>query len=138
MRRGFISVGYEGWNINEFVDDLRTQNVAVVADVRLNAVSRRHGFSKTALREALEAVGIGYVHLRGLGNPPDNRAGFHADDPEPARARFGERLRSMEARTGLRELAALGGTGVVAVLCVEQDPAHCHRTVVIDAVRQLS
>lgn len=106
MRRGFISVGYEGRRIDEFVGDLRAREVTVVADVRLNAVSRRHGFSKTALREVLEAAGITYVHLRGLGNPRNNRAGFHASDPEPARARFAARLTSSEAQDDLRELAA--------------------------------
>ena len=137
MRRGFTSVGYEGYTLDEFIAALRANEVTVVADVRLNAVSRRRGFSKTALRDALEAAGIGYVHLRALGNPPDNRAGFRGKDPQPAKARFAQRLCSSTAQADLRELASLGNSGVVAVLCVERDPQQCHRTVVIDAVRRL-
>jgi uncharacterized protein (DUF488 family) len=137
VRRGFTSVGYEGCSLDEFIAALRADEVTVVADVRLNAVSRRRGFSKTALRNALEAAGIGYVHLRGLGNPPENRAGFRAGDPEPAKARFAQLLDSSTAQAELRELASLGRSGVVAVLCVERDPQQCHRTVVIDAVRGL-
>jgi uncharacterized protein (DUF488 family) len=137
VRRGFTSVGYEGRSLDEFIAALRADEVTVVADVRLNAVSRRRGFSKTALRNALEAAGIRYVHLRALGNPPENRAGFHANDPEPAKARFAQLLNSSTARAELRELASLGNSDVVAVLCVERDPQRCHRTVVIDAVRRL-
>jgi uncharacterized protein (DUF488 family) len=138
VRRAFRSVGYEGRSLEEFIAALRADEVTVVADVRLNAVSRRRGFSKTALREALEAAGIRYVHLRGLGNPPEDRAGFHAADPEPAKARFRQRLSSATAQADLRELASLGNAGVVAVLCVERDPQRCHRTVVIEAARGLS
>lgn len=137
MRGGFASVGYEGRSLDEFVDDLRAQGVTVVADVRLNAVSRRRGFSKTTLREALEAAGVGYVHLRGLGNPPENRAGFHSADPRLAQARFAQRLTSSDAQADLRQLASLGRTGLVAVLCVERDAEQCHRSIVLDAVLKL-
>jgi uncharacterized protein (DUF488 family) len=134
MRRGFVSVGYEGRSLDEFVEYLQAQAVTVVADVRLNALSRRRGFNKTALREALATAGIGYVHLRALGNPPENRSGFRTNDPTPARDRFAERLRSPIAQAELAELASMGSDAVVAVLCVEQDSEHCHRQLVIEAV----
>ncbi len=51
--------------------------------MRALPLSRRPGFSKTALRGALEEAGIEYVHLKALGTPADGRAaaraGRHAD-----------------------------------------------------------
>src|SRR5690606_38963018 len=49
-----VSVGYEGREASELIDHLRSLDVSVVVDVRLNAISRKRGLSKTALREALE------------------------------------------------------------------------------------
>jgi uncharacterized protein (DUF488 family) len=133
-RGSVVSVGYEGREIGEFVRDLAARDVTVLADVRLNAVSRRRGFSKTALKTALADVGIVYVHLRGLGNPRDNRESFAAPDPEPGRARFRKRLSLPEVRDDLETLRGLASTAVVAVLCVEKDHLRCHRDVVIDAL----
>lgn len=129
-----LSVGYEGREIGEFVRDLAARDVTVLADVRLNAVSRRRGFSKTALRTALAEAGIDYVHLRGLGNPRENRESFAAPDPEPGRARFRKRLSLPEVKDDLETLRSLTSTNVVAVLCVERDHRRCHRDVVIAAL----
>ena len=120
-RRGVVSVGYEGREIGEFVRDLAARQVTVLVDVRLNAVSRRRGFSKTTLRTALAEHGIGYVHLRGLGNPRDTRESFPASDPEPGRARFRSRLSLPDVKTELDQLRELAASTVVAVLCVERD-----------------
>jgi uncharacterized protein (DUF488 family) len=106
----------------------------VLADVRLNAVSRRRGFSKTALRTALAEAGIDYVHLRGLGNPREDRESFSAPDPEPGRARFRTRLQLPEVRADLERLRELCASAIVAVLCVERGHRRCHRGVVIDAL----
>lgn len=134
-RTGVVSVGYEGREVGEFVRDLAARQVTVLADVRLNAMSRRRGFSKTALRTALAEEGIDYVHLRGLGNPRDNRESFSALNPEPGRARFRRRLSLPEAMADLEKLRGLAASTVVAVLCVERDHRRCHRDVIIDALR---
>lgn len=127
-------MGYEGRELEEFVRDLKTRNVTAVADVRLNAVSRRKGFSKTALRQTLEAAGIEYVHLRGLGNPRDNREAFAGDDVAAGQAAFRKLLQAAAGRQDLATLRALAAESVVAVLCVERDERHCHRKVIIDAL----
>ncbi|MBI5088832.1 MAG: DUF488 domain-containing protein, partial [Actinobacteria bacterium] len=76
------TIGYEGLIVDELVDQLRADGVEVVVDVRLNPISRKPGLSKTRLAAALDAVGIGYVHERALGNPPDNRAALRAGDAD--------------------------------------------------------
>ena len=65
----FISVGYEGRTPAEMVALLRAQRVSRVLDIRELPLSRRRGFSKTALAERLRKAGIEYRHLRFAGNP---------------------------------------------------------------------
>ena len=63
------TIGYEGWGLDDFVAHLREQRVEVLIDIREKPASRKPGFSKTPLREALEEAGIEYVHVKALGSP---------------------------------------------------------------------
>jgi uncharacterized protein (DUF488 family) len=126
------SVGYEGCDIDEFVADLARRDIDVLVDVRLNAVSRRQGFSKTALSNALDAAGIGYRHLRALGNPKENRAAFSGDNVEAGRAVYRGLLDSPAAVVEMAQLVELAEAGHVAVMCFERDEQHCHRKVVLE------
>lgn len=134
MTHGIVSVGYEGRTIDDFVAELVRAGVQTVADVRLNAISRKGGFSKTRLREALAAAGINYRHLRSLGNAKDNRLPFWEGRVEEGRRVFREALDSPEAESSLNELSDLVRCHVVAVLCFEADVEKCHRKVIIDEV----
>jgi len=134
MTHGIVSAGYEGRSIEEFVAALQVLGVGTVADVRLNAISRRAGFSKSRLRAALASAGIEYRHLRSLGNAKENRQPFWTGRVEEGRRAFMEALQAPEAEAELHELADLAADHVVAVLCFEADAEMCHRQVVIDQV----
>ncbi|MEU9098975.1 DUF488 family protein [Streptomyces sp. NPDC048361] len=132
---GLWSAGYEGRDIESFVASLVDSRISVVADVRLTPISRKKGFSKTRLGGALAEVDIEYTHLRGLGNPKDNREPFWDGRVEVGRARFRGLLRSEEAQTDLGRLAEHARASRVAVLCFEKDESRCHRQVVLETVR---
>jgi uncharacterized protein (DUF488 family) len=133
---GVIGVGYEGWPLPEFVDDLVAGGVRVMADVRLTPLARKKGFTKTALSEALVAAGIAYRHYPQLGNPKPNRAGFAGGASELSHARsvFSEWISRPDAVEAIDALAMLAQHGRVAVLCFEADPGRCHRDVVLAEV----
>jgi transcriptional regulator with XRE-family HTH domain len=133
---GLWSAGYEGRDIDSFVASLLDSRIDVVADVRLTPISRKKGFSKTRLGQALAEAGIEYTHLRGLGNPKDNRAPFWEGRLDVGRARFRGVLRSQEAQTDLARLAEHAQQSRVAVLCFEKDESRCHRQVVLETVRE--
>lgn len=134
MTHGIVSVGYEGRTIEGFVSELVRARVHTVADVRLNAVSRKAGFSKTRLCEALATAGINYRHMRSLGNPKENRRPFWEGRAEDGRRTFREVLRAPEAEACMEELVGLARDELVAVLCFESDVEKCHRKVIIDQV----
>ena len=73
-----FTIGYENATVPDFVAALTQAGVKRVIDVRAVPNSRRPGFSKTPLRNALAEAGIDYVHLRALGTPADGRAAARA------------------------------------------------------------
>ena len=126
------SVGYEGEELEGFVARLADAGVTLLVDVRKRAGSRRRGFAKTALSAALGEAGIEYRHEPSLGNPPENREPFRRGDPAAR-----EQMRALVEGTGaaaVDRLAEDASQRPVAVLCVEADPATCHRSIVIEAV----
>lgn len=123
-----FTVGYEGRDPAELVALLRDHNVQILIDVRLNAISRRRGFSKSALSQSLADAGIAYVHERGLGNPKENRAGYRLGH-ESAHRRYARHLESHGAEAVAR-VNDLIRTTAAALLCVEREPECCHRTAV--------
>jgi len=129
-----FTIGYEGTTVPEFIEALRNAGVERVIDVRALPLSRRPGFSKTPLRGALEEAGIEYVHLKALGTPADGRtaarAGRHAD---MARIYAGQ-LELPEAMAQSAQMLELAREKPSALLCMEREPAHCHRTLLLDAV----
>lgn len=132
-----LGVGYQGRTQAEVIDDLRAQAVTVLVDVRLTPLSRRTGLSKTALALAVRAAGIEYLHMRELGNPKTNRAGF-ADIGGPlglaARKHYARLLNNQAANEALDLLATRAASQRVALLCFESDQDTCHRAVIIEAV----
>jgi uncharacterized protein (DUF488 family) len=135
-RTGVVGVGYEGQQAEQFVDELRAAGVDIVVDVRLTPISRKRGFSKRSLAEHLESAGIRYEHLRALGNPKDNRAGFagDADELDAALTRYAELLGDEDAAAALARVAELATSSRVAVLCFEASDHRCHRQVVLTRV----
>ena len=107
-------------------------------DVRLNPISRKAGFSKRALAQAVADAGLDYLHLPSLGNPRDNRAGF-ADASGPqgaaARARYASEVLTTDAAAeALNHVRALGARDGVVLICFEADGRCCHRTEVLHAL----
>jgi uncharacterized protein (DUF488 family) len=107
----------------------------VVVDVRLTPMSRTPGMARKRLADALAAVGIEYRHEPDLGNPRDNREPFNRGEPA-AWDRMRARLHSPAGERAVDELIRLMESGRVCLLCLEGDPATCHRKVVAEEVQR--
>jgi uncharacterized protein (DUF488 family) len=128
------TIGYERLLPPELVAELEAAGVQRVIDVRFRPQSRRPGMSKTRLSELLADHGIAYEHRRSLGTPPDLRWLFHAGRVEEARAGFSAHVEET-AGEELDALAAeLDHAPRTALLCLEADPAGCHRRVIAEAL----
>jgi uncharacterized protein (DUF488 family) len=128
------TIGYERLLPPELVAELEAAGVRRVLDVRIRPQSRRPGMSKTRLGELLDDHGIAYESRRDLGTPPDLKWLFKHNRFAEARAGFREHLETSCAGA-LDELAAeLDHAPATALLCLEADPAHCHRRVIAEAL----
>lgn len=112
----------------EFLDALRLAGVERIIDVRAVANSRRPGFSKTPLRNALAEVGIDYVHLRALGTPAAGREAARAGRKAELEAIYAGQLETPQAMAEGAMMLDLAAGKSSALLCYERDPACCHRT----------
>lgn len=128
-----VSVGYEGRDVDQLIRTLKDHDVKALVDVRLTPISRKKGMSKTALREALEAAGIRYVHHRELGNPKDNRDEFRKGSLA-SRSRYRTIVEGDTAAPALKHVMELLDEGTVALLCFERDHSQCHRGIVADVL----
>ncbi len=131
---GLFTIGYEATRIEAVVDTLRAAGVAMVIDVRAIAASRKPGFSKRQLAASLDAAGIAYVHLRGLGTPKAGRIAARAGRTAEMRAIFAAHLRTDPAQAALAEARHLAPTRPCCLLCFEADHEACHRLLVAEAV----
>jgi uncharacterized protein (DUF488 family) len=129
------TIGYEKLLPPELVAELSAAGVERVIDVRFRPQSRRPGMSKTRLGQLLGDHGIAYENRRELGTPADIRFLFHAGKIDEAAVAFGAHLAS-RAGDALDELEAELEHGPrTALLCLEADPATCHRRVITDALQ---
>lgn len=128
-----LTLGYEGRTLEEFVRLLRAEGVSTVLDVRDVPWSHKPGFAKKSLQAGLEAAGIRYVHAGFAGNPKRLRAS--ASDTGEALRLYAEHLEA--SPQVLAEFEALVGDHLdrgerVCLVCLESDPAQCHRAILAD------
>src|SRR3954452_5996548 len=128
-----FTIGYEGATVGEFLDALREAGVERLIDVRALPLSRRPGFSKSPLRAALEEAGIEYVHLKALGTPADGRAAARAGRHEDMARIYAGQLELPEAMVQSAQMLELAAEMPSALLCMEREPQHCHRSLLLRA-----
>ena len=132
------TIGYERLLPAELLAELRAAGVRRLIDVRYRPQSRRAGMSKTRLGELLGEHGIAYEHRRALGTPPDIRWFYKNKREAEGAAQFAGHVESAAAG----DLDALAAelrdptTQPTALMCLEAEPAVCHRRVLTDHLRE--
>ena len=129
-----FTIGYEATTMAEFLDALRSAGVERVIDVRALPLSRRPGFSKSPLKNALNEAGIDYVHLKALGTPADGRTAARAGKQQDLERIYAAQLELPEAIVQVEQMRELAEEKPSALLCYERDPAQCHRSLLLNAV----
>ncbi|MBX3561892.1 MAG: DUF488 domain-containing protein [Sphingomonas sp.] len=132
--RRIYTIGYEGSTQDEVIAALRAAGVERVIDVRAVPLSRKPGFSKNVLAAGLKEAGIDYVLLKALGTPPEGREAARKHRFEEMARVYAAQLETPEAGEAAARMAALAEEKPSALICFERDPAHCHRTLLREAV----
>ncbi len=129
-----FTIGYEASTMTEFLCVLTSAGVKRVIDVRALTLSRRPGFSKTPLKNALAEAGIDYVHLKALGTPPEGREAARTGQHDELERIYAGQLDLPEAIVAGQQMLELAAQKPSALLCFERDPAGCHRSLLLSAV----
>ncbi len=128
-----FTIGYEATTMSEFLAALQGAGVQRLIDVRAVPNSRRPGFSKTPLKNALADVGIDYVHLKALGTPAEGRTAARAGRHKDLERIYAAQLDLPEAIVQAEQMRELAADKPSALLCYERDPAGCHRSLLLAA-----
>lgn len=122
------TIGYQGASVEGFIAALKTAGVETLIDVRAVPASRRREFSKLSLAASLEAAGLAYVHLAGLGNPKAGRDAAKAGRLDEYRRIYTAHLDTAAAREALARATEIAAASPSCLMCLEADPAFCHRS----------
>ena len=131
-----FTIGYEATTMDAFLTTLDGARINILLDIREIPVSRRKGFSKKALCEALADVDIDYRHERQLGSPKKIRHKLREDGNY--KTFFREFNQHLKKQTDLLLKLADELSGNVAIMCYEQDHTQCHRSSVGNALAEIT
>ncbi len=124
------TIGYQGTTLDSVLVALREAGVSHLLDIRAVPQSRKPGFSKRLLGGTLEASGIRYTHLRGLGTPKAGRDAVRHGDVAAMQRIFRAHMQEPDAQADLARAAEVAGQERACLLCFEADHTHCHRSIV--------
>jgi uncharacterized protein (DUF488 family) len=129
MTPSIFTIGHSRHPLDRFLELLRRHRIEVLVDARSQPVSRfSPHFSRNALERAIQGAALRYLYLGdALGGRPKSRACHGADgqvdhdlvEQQDFYQRGIERLLDGVARFR------------VGLLCAEEDPARCHRRLLI-------
>ena len=130
------TIGHSNRPIETFIDLLQRNEIERVLDVRTVPRSRHNPqFNQDALPAALEAVGISYSHLPGLGGLRHARAdspntGWH----NPSFRGYADYMQTAEFADNVDRVASLAQAEHCVLMCAEAVPWRCHRSLIADAL----
>ena len=127
------TIGYEGRTVESFIAGLKAERITHLIDVREMPLSRKRGFSKTALAQVLEGAGIRYSHVKALGCPKPIRDRFRHDHDWARYTRDFMRYLQAQAEVIAALRVAVRGERS-CLMCFEADFDRCHRTFVARAI----
>jgi uncharacterized protein (DUF488 family) len=128
------TIGYQQATSAAVMAALTGAGIEVLADIRYLPLSRRPGFSKSALAACVRAAGIDYRHMKSLGAPAEGRAAARRGDHAELVRIYDGQLELPEALAAMAELRQLAGEKSVALLCYEREARECHRSLLIRAL----
>lgn len=116
------TIGYEGKDIDEFLELLRKKGVQHLVDVRSYPTSRREKFDKENLKDRLFHESILYKHIPEMG-------GLRDEDYE-------EVMEEEDWKEGFEELKEIASEGKTVLMCLEKDPMRCHRRFIAERLEE--
>lgn len=127
-----LTIGHSNHSIDRFIQLVKEHQVEVIVDTRSQPYSKYSPqFDQESLRNALTAAGVKYVYMgRELGGRPNGDEFYDAE----GHVLYGRVAESPLFLDGLARLEQGLRKHRVALLCSEENPAGCHRRLLVGRV----
>ncbi|HZL26345.1 MAG TPA: DUF488 family protein [Acidobacteriaceae bacterium] len=128
----FFTIGHSSHQTEHFVALLRQHSIDVVVDTRSAPYSRfTPQFDREGLKETLTTAGLRYLWMGDVvGGRPREESCYDGE----GRVLYSRVAELAEFKEAVARLERGAGEFRVALLCSEEDPAHCHRRLLISRV----
>ncbi|WP_245860067.1 DUF488 domain-containing protein [Methanosarcina spelaei] len=127
---GLFTIGYEGRDIDLFLNILIQNAIDVLVDVRKNPFSMKFDFTKNSLKNYLENSEIRYLHIPELGIEGEKRKDLLTLKDYEKLFEYYEKTTIKDNPELLDNIAELSRSHRVALMCFEADVNMCHRGVI--------
>jgi uncharacterized protein (DUF488 family) len=137
MANPFFTIGHSARTLTEFLSLLSDCTIGLVVDVRSIPRSRSNPqFNAERLPQAMNDLGIAYIHLAALGGRRGRQRPAGDDSNAYWRVagfrNYADYAQGPEFRLALAELRRLGHERRAAVMCAEAVWWRCHRRIIAD------
>ena len=131
-----MTIGHSTHTLEEFVHLLQVHEATCVVDVRTIPRSWHNPqFNKDSLPDSLRKVGLGYVHMPGLGGLRNTRPdSVNLGWRNKSFRCFADYMQTPEFTQSLEELIRLADQDHIVLMCAEALPWRCHRSLIADAL----
>ncbi len=135
MKRKLLTIGYTGFTLEDFTSTLIENGVECLIDIREIPISRKPGFSKSAMKDNLYRAGIEYRHFRALGSPKKQRHRVRATkDYDRFFREVHDHLMLETSQIQLREAIQVARQMRSCLMCCCPRWNQCHRKCVVEAI----
>ena len=123
------TIGHSNYTWDAFVELLRGHQIKVLVDVRSRPVSRWARFAnKRVLPSLCEGEGIRHAFMGDtLGGKPDDPTYYDAG----GKPDYGLMASRQGFQDGIKALIEIAGDARTVIMCAEEDPTNCHRSLLI-------
>jgi len=131
-----FTIGHSTRSTEELIALLQDHHVTWLVDVRTLPRSRHNPqFNSDTLPDVLDAAGIGYTHMVGLGGLRHPRPDSPNMGWENKSFRgYADYMQTPEFEEHLGALMTLAQHETIALMCAEAVPWRCHRSLIADAL----
>ncbi|MBW6519257.1 MAG: DUF488 family protein [ANME-2 cluster archaeon] len=127
---GLFTIGYEGRDIDSFLNTLIKNDIDLIIDVRKNPFSMNFSFTRNKLQNYLEKMGMQYIHIPELGIESNQRDNLSTIKDYQELFKKYRDTTLKEYPDQIEHITQLSRTHRTALMCFEADTAYCHRTII--------
>ncbi len=133
---GIFTIGYEGKDIDSFLNTLIKNEINLLIDVRKNPFSMNFSFTKNKLKNYLEKTGIDYLHIPELGIDGELRENLFTIKDYHNLFKQYEVTTLAQQHGQIMRIIKLSEKHRAALMCFEANKNLCHRGVIAENIEK--